>query len=345
MPNLSASPLPAGTATVVIVLTATLALLALEYRGYGFLRWFGRNRGNAAIVSGVAVGLTAALGALSTATLRAPVAWTASAVEILSAVLLGIGLSYRREILALLSRPTRTSRRAELPSDSAPLRPIGTGHGHARLFARRTRRSGSPSPTDPTPSSVRTLRDLLYWRYAKILSGPAGTGKRPDAFAQDRFEKLRTGQIPWEGIQEYVREREDPNRCGLCGVDDALVTGRMVPVALGGLPEEENAVRLCGSCHSSKGDRGLYEHWRGQDGSTGARIDLPRPVEGKYLRLLQKLLGPGGRLAWKERDLRQQVCPSCRLRQTCRELGREGRLSTLCLDAVAGGTFGAPAPN
>ena len=206
-------------------------------------------------------------------------------------------------------------------------------------------RNDAPTPPHRLPSSVRTLGDLLYWQYARIISGPAGTGKRPHAFARDRFEKLRSGRIRWEGIHEYVKEREDPSRCLFCGGESALTMDHMIPSPSAGPHVEKNAIWLCTSCSSSKGDRGFYEYWTERRGPEGAQYDLARPAEGKYLTLLQELLGPGGFLAWKERDLRRKVCPSCPLQSTCRAQGSEGRLSPLCLDAVAGVAFGGPSLN
>jgi len=41
------------------------------------------------------------------------------------------------------------------------------------------------------PSAVRTLRDLIFWQYAKIISESAGFGKRSFGFVMNRFKKLQ----------------------------------------------------------------------------------------------------------------------------------------------------------
>ena len=63
------------------------------------------------------------------------------------------------------------------------------------------------------PAAVRTLNDLMYWQYAKIIAESAGIGKRQWPFVMDRFKKLRSGEIAWDSIREYVKEREDTRRC------------------------------------------------------------------------------------------------------------------------------------
>ena len=186
------------------------------------------------------------------------------------------------------------------------------------------------------PSSVRTLQDLLYWQYAKIISQSAGTGKRQYAFIMDRFSKLRAGQISWNTLREYVKEREDTSHCIFCNRTGPLTMDHLVPQFLGGPDDEKNAVWVCASCNSSKGARGLYEYWTDKAGLKGAKYDVPRIAEGKYLKLLDEILSPGGYLSWRQKDLHNHVCPSCRLHQLCVSQGSADKMSPLCLDAVAG---------
>jgi hypothetical protein len=42
---------------------------------------------------------------------------------------------------------------------------------------------------------VKTIRDLIYWQYAKIIAESAGAGKRQYGFVMNRFQSLATGQI------------------------------------------------------------------------------------------------------------------------------------------------------
>jgi hypothetical protein len=55
------------------------------------------------------------------------------------------------------------------------------------------------------PSAVKTIRDLIYWQYAKIISESAGHGKKNYGFIMSQFKKLQSGDIEWSGsIREYI---------------------------------------------------------------------------------------------------------------------------------------------
>jgi len=59
------------------------------------------------------------------------------------------------------------------------------------------------------PPVVKSIRDLIFWQYAKIISESAGAGKRQYGFVMDRFKKLTSEEISWStSIREYVKERE-----------------------------------------------------------------------------------------------------------------------------------------
>ncbi|KXA97077.1 hypothetical protein AKJ39_03730 [candidate division MSBL1 archaeon SCGC-AAA259J03] len=47
------------------------------------------------------------------------------------------------------------------------------------------------------PSAVKTVEDLIFWQYAKIISKSAGMGKKNYGFIMDRFKKLQSGEIEW----------------------------------------------------------------------------------------------------------------------------------------------------
>jgi len=65
--------------------------------------------------------------------------------------------------------------------------------------------------------AVRTIEDLIFWQYAKIISQSAGYGKKQFGFVMDRFKKLSCGEINWSNsIREYVNEREKKDVCIYC---------------------------------------------------------------------------------------------------------------------------------
>jgi hypothetical protein len=63
----------------------------------------------------------------------------------------------------------------------------------------------------------------------------------------------------------------------------------------------------CKSCNSSKGDKGVYEWFK-----LDRRYEIPRVVEGKYLKLLYKLHFEKGTLDVGRADL-ERLCNGCEL--------------------------------
>lgn len=122
------------------------------------------------------------------------------------------------------------------------------------------------------PPAVKTVRDLIYWQYSKIISESAGIGEKNYAFVMDRFKKLQAGGIEWSGsIREYILEREMPNQCIYCGSTENLSYDHIISRNRGGPDIPDNVVLACKSCNSSKGDKGVYEWFK-----LDRRYELPR---------------------------------------------------------------------
>lgn len=172
------------------------------------------------------------------------------------------------------------------------------------------------------PSAVRTIRDLIFWQYAKIISESAGAGKRNYGFVMDRFKKLQSGDIRWStSIREYVKEHETPETCVYCGAKGDLTLEHILPTSRGGPDSPDNAVWVCKKCNSSKGGRRLYE-WFGLDN----RYGVPRIAEGKYLKLLYQLHEERGTLNTSNIS---ELCPRCDLGRKCPE---RAKLTVYCLE-------------
>lgn len=107
---------------------------------------------------------------------------------------------------------------------------------------------------------MKTIRDLIHWQYAKIISESAGAGKRQYGFVMDRFKKLASGEISWStSIREYVKERERPEECIYCGGKKDLTVDHILSRSRGGPDSPDNAVWVCRACNCSKSDKRLYE--------------------------------------------------------------------------------------
>lgn len=185
------------------------------------------------------------------------------------------------------------------------------------------------------PPAVKTIRDLIFWQYAKIISESAGFGKRNWGFVMKKFRQLREGDIFWNEIREYVKERERKDECIFCGTKSDLTLEHLFPRCLNGPDDEKNVIWVCSRCNSSKGSKRLYEWWTVKKGLEGAKYEVPRIAEGKYLKFLYETLKERGLLDLTVDDLRKQVCPECDLKSLCIREKSAGKLSPLCLDGIA----------
>lgn len=175
------------------------------------------------------------------------------------------------------------------------------------------------------PKAVRTVRDLLFWQYAKIIAQSAGYGKKNYGFIMSRFNKLQSGEIQWSGsIREWVKEREKTDECIYCGSKDDLSTDHLIPVSRGGPNIGDNAVVACKSCNSSKCDKGIYE-WFGLQG----KDTVPRIAEGKYLKLLFDLHEKRGTLDKGTKEL-EELCGICTVGYLCEET----KFTVYCLESI-----------
>ncbi len=175
------------------------------------------------------------------------------------------------------------------------------------------------------PAAVKSIRDLLFWQYAKIISESAGFGKGHYAFVMNRFKKLQSGEIEWSStIREYIREREQKKQCIYCGAKKDLSYDHLIPLSRGGPDIPDNLVMACKSCNSSKGARGLYE-WFGLNG----RDAVPRVAEGKYLKLLYQLHELNNTLDIC-RDSLYRLCKRCQVHYLCSST----ELTVYCLESI-----------
>jgi hypothetical protein len=176
------------------------------------------------------------------------------------------------------------------------------------------------------PAAVKTIRDLIFWQYAKLISESAGEGKANYGFIMNRFKSLQSGKLVWSGsIREFLKEREVAGSCVYCGAKGSLAVDHLIPRSRGGPDSGDNAVMACRTCNSSKGDKGVYE-WFGLEG----RDAVPRVAEGKYLKLLFTLHETGGTLDIDRKRL-PQLCGHCEQGHLCTE---GTQLSVYCLESV-----------
>jgi len=189
------------------------------------------------------------------------------------------------------------------------------------------------------PPVVKSVRDLIFWQYAKIIAESAGFGKKNYGFVMKKFGQLKEGEIFWNEIREYVKEREKRDECIFCGAKTNLTVDHMLPRCFNGPDDEKNIIWICQECNSSKGSKRLYEFLTVKKGLEGAKYEVPRIAEGKYLKLVYEVLKERNLLDLDTNKIRKNICPKCDIKELCVKERSEGKLSPLCLDGILTSCF------
>ena len=74
--------------------------------------------------------------------------------------------------------------------------------------------------------------------------------------------------------------------------------------------------------------------WTVKKGLKGAKYDVPKIAEGKYLKLVYEVLKEKGLLDLRISEIGRQICSKCDLKKTRIKEKSEGKLSPLCLDGI-----------
>lgn len=133
------------------------------------------------------------------------------------------------------------------------------------------------------PSAVKTIRDLIYWEYAKLVSGSAVNNRKNYAFVMCVYQELKTGKKKPSDILRENKLLVDlySDKCAYCGSTDNLQWEHIIPVSRGGSDSIDNQVLACQRCNCSKGDKDPYE-WYGEE----RKYEISRLVWGKYLKII-----------------------------------------------------------
>ncbi len=136
------------------------------------------------------------------------------------------------------------------------------------------------------PSAVKTVRELIYWEYAKLISEKAVGSRKQYRFVMDRFKSLSQGKIkPSDIIRENKLLIESGKRCAYCEGSSELSWDHIIPLVMGGPDNIDNLVVACMHCNSAKGDRDPYTWYLALYGEDG-KYRMPRLVAGKCLKIL-----------------------------------------------------------
>jgi hypothetical protein len=133
------------------------------------------------------------------------------------------------------------------------------------------------------PRNVRTVRQLIYWEYAKMIAGRAVGDRRNYGFVMHCYKRLEGGQMhPSAILRENKLLMEGERVCAYCGMAcPDLEWEHIIPRSRGGPDTIDNMVLACPGCNHEKAARDPFE-WYGEE----RRDELPRLVLGKYLKLV-----------------------------------------------------------
>jgi 5-methylcytosine-specific restriction endonuclease McrA len=167
---------------------------------------------------------------------------------------------------------------------------------------------------------VETIRDLIFYQYAKIIARRAfavGDGKAAKkehyGFIKKTFRELRSGAMSWSDIlrEDWQLVEAEP-RCAYCGSVEDLHKEHIVPRSLRIRPEcadcdtiqgIHNQVWACRACNLAKGDKGLYEFCKERHPGEKKYYDLIPPlVEKKYLKTIYNCHVCAGTLDGRDLD-------------------------------------------
>lgn len=151
--------------------------------------------------------------------------------------------------------------------------------------------AGAPSVKDvevsvkitAPPKFVRTVRELIYWEYAKLIAKAAGFAGNY-GFTTKKFNELRDGKIKMSGIDANNRKQMNRERkCEYCGATDVTLTeDHLIPMIKLVHDSADNIVLACRPCNSSKGDRDIFDWYY----NVRREPEIPKMVWSKYLKLV-----------------------------------------------------------
>lgn len=137
------------------------------------------------------------------------------------------------------------------------------------------------------PPFVRTIKELIYWEYARLMTKAAGNGvKSYWGFTTANYKKLLSGSIKMTDLDHDNRKQinREPH-CEYCGKTKAegavLSQDHIIPMSKLRHEGADNIITSCRECNSSKGDRDVFDWYY----NVRKETDIPKMVWSKYLKL------------------------------------------------------------
>jgi hypothetical protein len=149
-----------------------------------------------------------------------------------------------------------------------------------------------------------TIRELIYWEYAKLISGSAIGDRGNFKFVNFTYRKLIEGRAaPATILAENQKLFALGNVCAYCGASGPLHWEHIIPASRGGPDTIDNMVRACAPCNLAKGPRDPYQWYLGAKSTE----QIPRLVLGKFLKLTYEAYETHGLLDSKEYIMNHKI--------------------------------------
>jgi hypothetical protein len=179
------------------------------------------------------------------------------------------------------------------------------------------------------PEYVETIREAIYYEFAKLISRRARDGRIDSKFVEEHFRAIRDGEESMSSILREWQEKETlPKKCVFCGTTENLEQDLLIPRSRGGDDKPKNRVWSCSVCNASRGAKGVFQ-WLGLE----KKDTLPLLVGAMYLRQLYELHNEKLTLD-VNKELIFQLCSKCRNDDACEAWDVVEKLSCFCLESA-----------
>jgi len=178
--------------------------------------------------------------------------------------------------------------------------------------------------THMADATVKTIRDLIWFQYAKTMARDSGFPNGQNGIVRKTLEDLRSGIREWSVItHDDSLLAGVEKKCAYCGRSSELSREHLVPSSLAinekcpdcdTIQTIHNQVWACRMCNSAKGTLGLYQFYhRRMTGKKKLEDAIPPLLEKKYLKVVYDCLN----------------CAKC---LDCGDLDGDGELTVLDID-------------
>jgi hypothetical protein len=179
------------------------------------------------------------------------------------------------------------------------------------------------------PGYVKTIREEIFFEYAKLISRAAQKGNIDYPFVANRFKALQSGKITIADMnREWPKGPDMPPACVFCGSFENLDIDYLIPLSRGGSRSSDNTVLSCPDCRAARGDLGIFQ-WLGLQ----KKDALDTLVSGRYLKEVFEAHSQKGTLEIHKHAI-TLLCPGCRNVEACREWNVVEELTCLCLESA-----------